>query len=293
MTTTNSSLIERIRAELVDYGDGATTLASAVSSTSATSVTLTSSLSVSEGGFLHIDSESMLVLEVNRTTNVCTVQRGSKGSTAATHTSGTLVYINLDYSNLQILQAINGALSYAYPRLYALTINEDLDTIDDTSEYDFPDGFTADKIVRVEMETYDGSGLYQIDRFWDMLDSDTVRIYGTRSEGLNIRLVGMSKFTAGVLSDNLDSDFPDDDSVAIDYLVARSCSSLLRSTQGRVAQLDTFQGITDRFTAGQPYVPINTSNQYRIEAEALLRRCAMEPPDMYLPHPNRRMYGVG
>ena len=65
------------------------TLAAAVSSTTATTITL-SGATAAVGWMLLIDSEAMHVSAVSG--NVATVQRGANGTTAATHDSGATVY---------------------------------------------------------------------------------------------------------------------------------------------------------------------------------------------------------
>lgn len=68
-----------------------TTLASAINSTTATSITLTDGTLVHAGHVLVIDSEYFNVTD--RTGNVVTVTRGFAGTSAATHTNSTAVYI--------------------------------------------------------------------------------------------------------------------------------------------------------------------------------------------------------
>jgi hypothetical protein len=68
-----------------------TTLASAVSSASADSVSLTSATGVAAGGVIYVDREAMGVLSVSGTT--VRVTRGQLGTKGATHASGADVII--------------------------------------------------------------------------------------------------------------------------------------------------------------------------------------------------------
>lgn len=65
------------------------TLGAAISSTTATSVTMTAGHSVEAGHTLLIDSEQLYVTAV--ATNTLTVERGVNGTTAATHSNGATV----------------------------------------------------------------------------------------------------------------------------------------------------------------------------------------------------------
>lgn len=67
------------------------TLNGAISSTSATSVTVTSGTSFVAGHIIRVDNELMRVTNV--VTNTLTVDRGWNGSTAATHLTGVTAYI--------------------------------------------------------------------------------------------------------------------------------------------------------------------------------------------------------
>lgn len=289
MATTITSLIDRIRSEVGDYGDAVTALDGAVSSTSVTTVTVAESKNIASGSFIQIEDESMMVISVNQTTKALTVVRAAKGTTAATtHADATAVYVNLDFSNLQVLNAINSALSSAYPKLYVPVSDETLAVVSGQYEYDYPTGTTMDHLARVEIEDTNADSEFVPIRTWDKIDADSIRLWGTYATGKNIRLVGRKKFTAAALGENLDSNYPADDANTLDYLVTKAVANLLRSIQSRVAQLDSFQGVTDRFTAGQPYVPASTAKHYDDTAAALLKECAMEPQVEYLPHPMRR-----
>ena len=81
------------------YGDGIsatpyivdTTLTAAISSTTATTCTVTSVANLDAGNTILIDSEQMYVYSYSTLT--LTVERGVNGTTAATHDNGTSLYI--------------------------------------------------------------------------------------------------------------------------------------------------------------------------------------------------------
>lgn len=98
------------------------TLAANVTTTTATSITLTNvdavgiygyGVAVSAGNLIRIDTELMEVLTTNTTTNVITVRRGVNGSTAATHTAAAAVYV------WQVESAVERAVARQQGLLYA------------------------------------------------------------------------------------------------------------------------------------------------------------------------------
>lgn len=68
-----------------------TTLAAAITSTSATTITLTDATALRNGDVIMVGSEYMQVSSVNTSTNVATVIRGVSGTTAATASNGATV----------------------------------------------------------------------------------------------------------------------------------------------------------------------------------------------------------
>lgn len=79
---------------------------------SATSVTFTYELAgVRNGSVVEIDSEQMYVWSVIDATKTAVVERGFNGTTAAAHTSGTVVIINPRFPRSQILEAINDEMA--------------------------------------------------------------------------------------------------------------------------------------------------------------------------------------
>jgi hypothetical protein len=81
------------------YGDGIsatpyivdTTLSAAISSTTATTFTVTSVANLSAGNTILIDTEQMFIYSI--ATLTLTVERGVNGTTAATHSDGASLYI--------------------------------------------------------------------------------------------------------------------------------------------------------------------------------------------------------
>jgi len=62
------------------------------------------------GGVIQIDSELMYVWEVNPGSKTATVERAWNGTTAAAHTSGSVVIVDPKFPRAQILEAINAEI---------------------------------------------------------------------------------------------------------------------------------------------------------------------------------------
>jgi hypothetical protein len=81
---------------------------SATIDSSATSVVTTYDLGgLRAGTVFEIDSELLYVWEANSATKTLTVERGYAGTTAASHSSGTLITINPRFPRGQMLDAVN------------------------------------------------------------------------------------------------------------------------------------------------------------------------------------------
>jgi len=272
MTTTVASLIDRVR-DFLDEEIASTTLAAAVSTTDGTTITPASADDISVGNWLSIDCETLYVTQVmSGVPYTTTVRRGQRGSTAATHASGAIVWIDTKYPGHRILNALNGALGKM-----TKTVKDDstLTWVDDQYAYAVPS--TIDVVRRVEVEDSNEAGQFFTIRNWEMLDSGYFRIFGDYDTTRNIAVIGTSNFTALTATGNLDTTYPDDNASAISFLVYEAVGQLLLQRQASIANRDSFQGITDAFAQSQPDHSIRTARQYLAEAEryrlAAVRQC--------------------
>lgn len=67
--------------------------------------------SVRTGSIIEIDSEQMYVWEVAESTKTLTIERAFNGTTAASHTGGSVVIVNPRFPRNQILEAINDEMA--------------------------------------------------------------------------------------------------------------------------------------------------------------------------------------
>ena len=96
----------------VNTAGALTTLASTITSTGATSITVANAATIGQttsgiSTYIWVGSEEMLVTAVNTSTNVLTVQRGVNGTTAATASSGASVYLGNDQRGFARVPAVS------------------------------------------------------------------------------------------------------------------------------------------------------------------------------------------
>ena len=291
MTTTVASLVDRVRDLLGDFeGDAATTLGAAISSTSATSIQTASIADIADGDWLLIDYELLRVTATAEGPPITvTVRRGARGTTAATHDNAALVIVNPVYHGLQILNALNGALS----RMHKLVVDESTLTIVE-NQFDYTIPATLDRLFRVEIENSDEASEFNVIRAWDVTDDNELRIYGTFPTGRNLKLVGTNKFTRMAIAGSLDTDFPDTNDAALSYLVYDAVGHLLLERNAVIGKRDSFVGITDKDT---PYDASRRLAQFYIaEAMRFLRtaqdqEAILQVPMSFTPYAGRRYLG--
>lgn len=289
MTTAARTLVNQVSDLLGNNGDGFTTLAAAVSTTDGTTVSLTSVEDVTVGMYILIDDEVMLVTALFDTNPAtATVVRGDRGTTGATHSSGALVILNPIWSTVDIVRALNQAQDAVFPSLYVAV--QDTDDVMDDEQEEYPIPSTINHLTEVAIET-SVDGIYDTSRDWEYVTDSIIRIGKyVRYDGRTIRFTGYGKFDAMTLSGNLDSDFPDTNANAIEYLVIKATSNMLKERQALIGRRDAFVGITDAFQEGQPFMSALTARELDKHASELKKQIRMPRLPEYLPDPGR-IYG--
>jgi hypothetical protein len=279
MTLAVTTLAERVRDFLEDYNESFTVLAAAIATTSEATCTLERPDNIVEGSWLSIDFETVYVSQISSgPPYTATIRRGQRGSTAATHLIGASVYAGTKYPGHRILNALNSALGKV-----TKIVKDDstLTVTDDVYKYLKPS--TIDTIYGVEIENSTETGEFCTIRNWEMLDGSYFRIFGHYPNTRNIRVVGTSKFTALATSGNLDTDFPDGNSNAINFLVYDAAGQLLLQRQAAIAGRDSFLGATDAFAQSQPDHSVRIARQYLAEAENFRRIAVRQCPVLQVP----------
>lgn len=109
--TTCQDLIDETRRYLFSGQRETLNVLSGAINNSVTTITLTYDLNaLAQGSYVAIDLEIMYVFAVSTTAKTATVQRGMLGSTAASHSDQSLVYVNSKFPAFSIFQALNADL---------------------------------------------------------------------------------------------------------------------------------------------------------------------------------------
>jgi hypothetical protein len=289
MTTAITTLAERVRDLLDDYDEAVTVLTAAITTTSATTCTFERPDNIEVGSWLSIDFETIYVSQISSgPPYTATIRRGQRGSTAATHLSGAAVYVDAKYPGNRVLNCLNASLGK-----FTKIVKDDTTLVVVDSQYKYAKPATVDSIRGVEIENSDEAGEFFPIRNWEMLDGGYFRLFGNYSIGRHIRIVGMSTFTALATSGNMDTDFPDTNSNAINSLVYDAAGQLLLQRQGRIAGRDSYLGATDAFAQSQPDHSVRVARQYIVEADSFRRIAVSQCPILQIPptptqNPSRR-----
>lgn len=110
--STAAALITRTQRQLLSgVVEERNKLASSLTTTATTTTFSFELKAIREGAIIEVDSELLYVWEVNVANKTATVERGWNGTTAATHTSGTICTVNPRFPRNQILEAFNDDLA--------------------------------------------------------------------------------------------------------------------------------------------------------------------------------------
>lgn len=139
--TTCADLVGATRRHLQGGGRPQLNLLDATVSDTTTTIGVTYDLNgIQPGAYLAVGLEVMYVWEVNSADKTAVVQRAQQGSAAASHPSGSVVYVNAPFTDWDIFNALNAeltALSSPINGLYQIR-SADLLAVSGQEGYDFP-----------------------------------------------------------------------------------------------------------------------------------------------------------
>jgi hypothetical protein len=276
MATSAATLIQRARRFVGDYNDY-DQLTAAVSSTTATTITVADATIYTPGIVIQIDSENMRAVSGTGTT--LTVRRGIQGSTAATHTDGATILNRPAFTDIEYLDALNSAKNAAFPLIYQPVIDETTTISANTYEYTIPNmASPAQPIPAVWRLSINLSGDVSTRWFhyrdWDVLRGATPKIrFNYPLMAGTLRIEGYGPFADLALADSLPSLWPVQ---AEDYLVLYTAAYLTASGESRAIRQDT--GARDkRESAVRTGSSMNASNALLQRAQIRLAAAAMAP----------------
>lgn len=201
--TTVASVVQRTRRFIRDWPDQDVVSGSLTSS--ATSITVADATIYSPNWTIQMDTEAMIVRAAASTT--LTVSRGAFGTTAATHAASTPVLINPGFTDLDILDALNGGIDACYPLIYKEVIDESL-TTDGSATYEYSIPSTVYSITEVGLKVT-GDVKFRKFRAWDVMRGSSPKLRLRRSPPPGtLRVRGFAPFDHLSLGGSLDALWP-------------------------------------------------------------------------------------
>lgn len=233
-----------IRARLSAWVDDQGTLGAAISTTTATSLTLAAALDISEKALLQIDDEVIRVRTyVAAGTSVGSVIRGDRGSTAATHSNGATVKVFpfWGWTDFCINREIDLALDWLYPEVWYLqTVTSTL--LSGYTDFGLPSGciYPTGKIVK-RVEFLDTNSVYREILGWKHVN-DRLILSKKTTKDYDARLWIQGKH-ARMTSDSTQLTNQD----PVEAIVLRACAGLLEQLlANRVRYVEYSAALNDR-----------------------------------------------
>jgi len=211
VAATAQELINRTRRYVADWPVQGTTTASL--SASATTVTIAPGPKpVAVGDVVEIDLEAIQVTGV--TGNTLTMQRGLMGSTAASHTAGTMILLNPDFFSIEIMDALADGLDAAWPWVYRRISDSSL-TIASATIYEYAvptDSVTGEVfpfIYDIQVKEPGDLTYRPLRRWWILRDAGPlIHFKAQPNPGTNIRILGVARFPRLSFTGSLDTQWP-------------------------------------------------------------------------------------
>lgn len=274
MSTPAATLVQRCRRFMIDWPEGDTLTASC--GVNATSLTVADTSVYAPGWLIQVGTEAFMVKSRTSGT-VLSVLSGARGTTSATHASGSTVLMNPRFLDTDYLEGINSAIRASFPLLYTVTIDATTATTNATYEYNIPSGTNGAPIRAISYLEFKESGDPAYRKFgaWDVARGPTPFVKLRRPLPIGVlRFCGFSEIPPlADLTASLDVSFPVN---AEDYLVLYTAQYLTASGEAMRVRQDTGPN-DDREAANRPGSSISLSNSLYQRAFTRLQQSAMPP----------------
>lgn len=275
MPTAASTLVKRTRRRLRDWPETDVTTASTASN--GTTITVADATVYQTNFLLELEEELVRVTAASGTT--VTIARAQKGSTAASHASGTAILKQPGFYTVEILDALNEGLDACFPLLYRPVATEYTGLNGTTYEFTVPTmsgiGVAIPFLYRVEIKD-SGDTAFREERAWEVVRSEAPFIKFRRppASGGILRLRGYGPFTHLASSaSTLDTYFP----VQAEYLLDLYATSVMLASgeAGRVRQ--DIGSIDQREQANRVGASMSASDKLLQRFQLQLRAASMPP----------------
>lgn len=218
MSISATSLYQRTRRYLRDFRD-LDSLTAALTDTTGTTVNVADSTLYAVRWPIEVDQETMLV-RAQASATTLTVERGAYGSTAATHTIGTMIQIRPAFYGVEILDALNEGIQACYPLIYKRVIDTSLTILANVWEYTIPnmpgtysgDTIQIPRISMVEVQEPGVVPFFPTDA-WSLrrgvAGGNKIKFWNLMTPGAAVRISGWGPFPdLATFAATLDSSWP-------------------------------------------------------------------------------------
>lgn len=270
MSLNRSQVRIKVRDVLKDFYELDTIGVGGIDSSSA-SLPVTTVTLYKIGQVLQIDSELLIVREVDQENEELTVGRGHNASTAASHSAGAEIRIINEVTDRMLNDAIDRAVDDTYHDIEGGTAgiwfnvtNESLTTDIDTREYDVPSGLAFISMIEIE----DDNGNHQITSRWRLVGSKIVFTADFANAGRTIRISGMG-YQLHLADDS--TNFTLTDEIVNSFIVYSAALHILEMRLGpRIKATEYAASVNDR--AGQPIEMLQIISGWRNRVASIKRR---------------------
>jgi hypothetical protein len=231
VSTSATTLIQRVRRYVGDWPDLDVTTASLSNSVTTATVADTSIYGVN--WLIQLDQEVLRVKTAPSSGTSLTVARGMQGTTAASHANSTSVLLRPAYTDQQILDSLNAGIDATFPYFYQPVQDTSLLPNGTTYEFTVPNLTSPSQpipfITRIDLKVTGDTAYRQIDGRWEIRRGSTpvIKFRSPPAPG-TLRVYGFGPFAQLAFTDTLPSLWP---SWGEDPLVEFAAQRLLMNSE--------------------------------------------------------------
>lgn len=282
MPASLSTLVTRTRSFLRDWPDNDTITASVASS--GTTLTVADATDYADNWALEIDSEVLVCTSTASSGTSVSVARARRGTTAASHASGSVILVRPTFFTYEIIDALNAGIEAAFPLIYRRVVDETLTGSAEVYEYVIPDmpghpGYVLPYLEKIYLKESSETA-FRLTNAWELVRGATPKIKFRRAlDGdETIRLIGYGPLPRLVaLSDTLDAQFPPHAETAlVEYAAGYLMASKETEPEGRAdtSNADAYAAMFQN--------PMRTSNALMQRYYNRIGQASMPPPGRHV-----------
>jgi len=261
MALNRADIRTKIRETLRDFYDVDTVRTGGIDS-SATTLPVDNPSRFNIGDKITVETEHMIVRDVNNEDSELTVTRAFQITTAAAHVAGVAIIIHPEFTDRALNQGVDAGIADTYPDIWIEVVDETLTTAV-AREYTIPSGFTLVKRIQIA----NADGFFIEDRNWELIGTKIKFNRDHLDLARTIRVIGQT-YQALLTDDTTNLTLQDEQA---EFIIHKSALSALEMRLGhRLKATEYSASVNDR--AGQPLELIQMYNYLRRQVQVLKAR---------------------